>query len=136
MLISAWLLFFATELLAPQSARSTTITIVNLDGSGEGFNDTSAPDPASTAGGNSGMPRGALVATLGGQRQIAAQFAADIWADLLSSNVPILIDAKFDPPNPNPPDPLIPSRFLKPLELRCRTAGHCNRRREYISWCF
>ncbi len=120
LLISAWLLFFATELLAPQSARSTTITIVNLDGSGEGFNDTSAPDPASTAGGNSGMPRGALVATLGGQRQIAAQFAADIWADLLSSNVPILIDAKFVPPNPNPPDPLIPADSLN--RLNCDAA--------------
>ena len=120
LLISAWLLFFATELLAPQSARSTTITIVNLDGSGEGFNDTSAPDSDSTAGGNSGMPRGALVATLGGQRQIAAQFAADIWADLLSSNVPILIDAKFVPPNPNPPDPLIPADSLN--RLNCDAA--------------
>ena len=120
LLISAWLLLFATELLAPQSARTTTITIVNLDGAGEGFNDTSAPDPASTAGDNSGMPRGALVATLGGQRQIAAQFAADIWADLLSSNVPILINAKFDPPNPNPPDPLIPADSLN--RLNCDAA--------------
>jgi len=99
LLISAWLLFLATELLAPQSALTTTITIVNLDGEDEGFND---PTSVAAVGGNTG-------GTLGAQRLIAAQFAADIWADLVSSKVPILVDAKFDAPNSEPPgatDPL------------------------------
>ena len=51
-----------------------TITVVNLDSLGEGFNDTSAPDPDSTAGNNDGV-------NLGQQRLIAFQYAADIWAE-------------------------------------------------------
>jgi hypothetical protein len=42
------------------------ISLVNLDGPGEGFNDPAAPDPASAGGGNTG-------ATLGEQRLIAFQ---------------------------------------------------------------
>lgn len=98
LLISAWLLFLAAELLAPQSALTTVITFVNLDGAGEGFNDAT---PVAPVGNNTGT-------TLGAQRQKAAQFAADLWADFISSNLPILVDAKFDAPNPVPPDPKIP----------------------------
>lgn len=70
-------------------ARST-ITIVNLDTFGEGFNDGRPPDVASTAGGNSG-------ATLGEQRLIAFRFAADIWSRLFESRVEIRVGANFDP---------------------------------------
>ena len=66
------------------------MTVINLDGPGEGFNDPSAADPASTAGGNSEV-------TLGGQRLVAFQFAANIWGNVLSSPVEIRIDANFDP---------------------------------------
>ncbi len=93
LIVSAWLLFLATDLLAPQSARTTSITFVNLDGPGEGFNDAT---PVAPVGDNTGT-------TLGAQRQIAAQFAADIWADFISSKVPILVDAKFDAPNSEHP---------------------------------
>ena len=67
-----------------------TITVVNLDTAGEGFNDASAADPASTAGGNPG-------ATLGEQRLIAFQYAADIWGEILDSVVEIKVGANFNP---------------------------------------
>jgi PA domain len=64
-----------------------TITIVNLDGPGEGFND---PTPAAPVGGNAGT-------TLGQQRLIAFQHAAEIWGSTLDSNVEIRIQAAFNP---------------------------------------
>lgn len=69
---------------------NATITIVNVDGPGEGFNDPGPADPASTAGGNTG-------ATIGQQRLNAFQFAANIWGQLLDSKVPIIVQASFDP---------------------------------------
>ena len=68
-----------------------TIVIVNLDGPGEGFND---PTPAAPVGGNNG-------ATLGDQRLIAFQHAADIWGSTLDSSVTIRIQAAFNPLAPN-----------------------------------
>ena len=69
------------------TAGAATVTIVNLDGPDEGFNDSSAAIPI---GGNEGT-------TLGEQRLIAARFAAEIWGSLLESDVEILIDAEMDP---------------------------------------
>src|SRR4026207_2553872 len=71
---------------APPLARAT-ITVLNADGPNEGFND---PTPASPVGGNPGT-------TIGAQRLIAFQFAANIWGAALDSNVPIVIRANFDP---------------------------------------
>jgi hypothetical protein len=62
-----------------------TITIINTNAPGEGFND---PTPAAPVGGNSGT-------TLGQQRLIAFQHAADLWGATLSSSVPIRVDASF-----------------------------------------
>ena len=70
-----------------QAAADATIVIVNLDGPGEGFND---PTPATPVGGNKGK-------TLGEQRLIAFQHAADIWGETLDSNVVIRIQAAFNP---------------------------------------
>lgn len=81
----AAVLLFALS-AAPASARAT-ITILNADGPNEGFND---PTPAAPVGGNPG-------ATIGAQRLIAFQFAADIWGAALDSNVPIVIQSNFDP---------------------------------------
>lgn len=67
-----------------------TFQINILDGPGEGFNDAGAPDFASTAGGNAGD-------SLGAQRRFAFAYAADIWADQLNSDVPILVGVAFDP---------------------------------------
>jgi hypothetical protein len=69
---------------------AATITVVNLDSPGEGFNDPSAPDPDSTNGGNPG-------ATLGAQRLNAFQFAANLWGGLVTSSVAIIVGANFDP---------------------------------------
>ena len=69
---------------------NATITIVNVDGPGEGFNDPGPADPASTAGGNPGT-------TIGAQRLYAFQFAANIWGQILDSKVPIFVQASFDP---------------------------------------
>src|SRR5687767_11904432 len=69
---------------------SATIVIVNLDGPGEGFND---PTPAAPVGGNPGT-------TLGQQRLIAFQHAAEIWGSTLDSNVEIRIQAAFNPLGP------------------------------------
>jgi PA domain-containing protein len=63
------------------------ITIVNGDGANEGFND---PTPVAPVGGNTGT-------TLGQQRLIAFQFAANIWGNKLASNVEIRILARFNP---------------------------------------
>lgn len=73
-------------LLSP-AANAAKITIVNMDGPNEGFND---PTRVKRIGGNPGR-------TLGEQRLIAFQFAADIWGAVLDSNVEIRIQASFDP---------------------------------------
>jgi len=72
---------------AAQSSRAATITIVNNDGAGEGFND---PTPVSPVGGNSGTTRGE-------QRLNVFSQAAAIWGSILSSSVTIQVLAKFDP---------------------------------------
>ena len=68
-------------------AQAATITIVNQNAPGIGFND---PTPATPVGANPGT-------TLGQQRLIAFQHAADIWGATLTSNVPIRIGASFVP---------------------------------------
>src|SRR5262249_41553325 len=88
--ICARLLLISPFLVCLETGQTATMTVVNLDGPGEGFNDPSPADPASTAGGNSGP-------TLGAQRLIAFQFAANLWGSFLSSPVEIRIDANFDP---------------------------------------
>ncbi|RYF01686.1 MAG: peptidase, partial [Oxalobacteraceae bacterium] len=69
------------------SAHAATIVIVNLNEPGVGFNDTT---PATPVGGNSGT-------TLGQQRLIAFQRAADLWGATLTSSVPVRIGASFEP---------------------------------------
>ena len=73
--------------LPTPSTASAHITVVNVDGPNEGFND---PTPAAPVGGNPGT-------TKGQQRLIAFQFAADLWGASLDSNVDIQIQASFDP---------------------------------------
>src|SRR3954451_10265784 len=63
------------------------IVIVNTDPAGSGFND---PTPAAPVGGNPGT-------TVGQQRLIAFQYAADIWGSILDSPVTIYIQSAFDP---------------------------------------
>ncbi len=70
--------------------RAATITIVNLDAAGEGFNDATLVAPE---GGNTGTTRGA-------QRLQLFQAAANVWAARLQSNITIKVGANFDPLTP------------------------------------
>jgi len=83
--LAAALAFALAGTGAAQAA--ATITIVNQNAPGEGFND---PTPATPVGGNTGR-------TLGEQRLIAFQHAANIWGRTLTSTVPIRIGAAFLP---------------------------------------
>ena len=73
--------------IAAASVNAATITIVNVDGPGEGFNDTTAV---------AAEPGGAPT-TLGAERLKVFTAAANQWAAVLNSSVPIRINAKFDP---------------------------------------
>lgn len=73
--------------LAPSAAGAATFTIINTDSAGVGFNDTT---PATPVGGNTGT-------TIGQQRLIAFQYAANIWGALVASNVTIQVSASFAP---------------------------------------
>lgn len=68
-------------------AQAASIQINNINAAGVGFNDTT---PAAPVGGNPGT-------TLGEQRLIAFTYAANIWGANLESDVPIIIDASFEP---------------------------------------
>lgn len=75
------------SLAAAPAFGAATIVIVNADGANEGFND---PTPTPPVGGNPGT-------TLGQQRLIAFQHAADIWGSILDSDVTIRVLAAFNP---------------------------------------
>ena len=86
-LFTAAALATAALLIPAPAFANATITIVNGNAPGVGFND---PTAAAPVGGNPGM-------TLGQQRLNAFQFAADVWGSTLDSNVPITILATFEP---------------------------------------
>ena len=67
--------------MAAAPAHAATMTIIP----GAGFSDST---PATPVGGNTGT-------TVGAQRLIALQYAADSWGAALSSSVEIRIDARF-----------------------------------------
>ena len=73
-------------LCCPAAWAAATITIVNGDGAGVGFNDAT---PVAPVGGNAGT-------TLGAQRLNAFQAAASKWGSTLTSSVPIRILATWD----------------------------------------
>lgn len=77
----------AALLAAPLAAAAATITIVNDNLPGVGFND---PTPAAPVGGNPG-------ATLGEQRLAAFRYAAALWGARLDSRVEVQILASFVP---------------------------------------
>jgi hypothetical protein len=72
-------------LLLPAVLPAATLTIVNANAPNTGFND---PTPATPIGGNTGT-------TVGAQRLIAFQHAADLWGALLVSGVEIRVQASF-----------------------------------------
>ncbi len=74
-------------LFASTGTGAATITIVNIDGANEGFNDNTPVAPLPSNPGT----------TLGQQRLIAFQAAADQWGALLVSDVEIRVRAAFNP---------------------------------------
>lgn len=81
-----------SQYLRSLSPNLASITIINNDGTGEGFNSMAAP-AVLNEGGNTG-------ATLGAQRLILFDFAAQIWGSFLDSNVTINVRSQFDPLTP------------------------------------
>jgi hypothetical protein len=73
--------------LAMPARAGVQITIINGNAAGEGFND---PTPATPVGGNTGT-------TLGAQRLLAFQYAAQLWSNLLDGDVEIQVQATFEP---------------------------------------
>ena len=70
-----------------QAHAVATITVNNVDGASEGFND---PTPFTPVGGNPAT-------TLGAARLLAFRHAAFLWGSRLQSDVEIQIDAQLDP---------------------------------------
>src|SRR5688572_18471482 len=73
------------------TSQAAELIPVNFDDPGEGYND---PTPIAPAGGNPGT-------TVGEQRRLVAQFAADLWGAVLRSDEPVHIGAQFNPLAPN-----------------------------------
>ena len=69
------------------SAQAAQLTLINLDPPNVGLND---PTPATPTGSNPGT-------TVGDQRRIAYQFAADLWGAVLKSEVEVKVYASFAP---------------------------------------
>jgi cysteine-rich repeat protein len=81
------LAFLLVGWITTKAAWCATITIINADEAGEGFND---PTSATPKGGNSGTTRGA-------QALNAFQYAASLLGSLLYSDVEVLVTARFMP---------------------------------------
>ena len=79
----------ALMLLAAVAHGKATVVIVNADSPDAGFND---PTPVSPVGGNCGT-------TLGAQRLVVFQKAAEIWGNALESAAPITVLSHFQPLN-------------------------------------
>lgn len=79
------LALFIAALAKPTAA--ATITVVNADGAGVGFNNSTAASPV---GGNAGTTRGQ-------QALNAFQYAADLLGSLIYSDVEIVVEARFAP---------------------------------------
>jgi hypothetical protein len=79
--------FFLALIASAETPAQATIVILNGDAAGVGFNDTT---PAAPVGGNTGT-------TLGQQRLIAFQAAANIWGATLVSGPTITIRGTWEP---------------------------------------
>lgn len=74
--------------LACAPALAAELVVVNFDqGTGAGLDD---PTPAAPEGGNPGL-------SVGEQRRIVYQYAAEMWGAILDSDVPVYVGARFTP---------------------------------------
>jgi hypothetical protein len=81
------LLILAILLTPGIASAKSTFTIQNIDAAGRGFNDATPRNPI---GGNEGR-------TLGEQRLNSFKRAAEIWGNILNSDVEIIVRASFAP---------------------------------------
>lgn len=81
------LLLLSIGLTLAGAAQAAEIVPINVDPAGKGLNDTTARAPE---GGNPGT-------TIGEQRRIVYQYAADLWGSVLQSDVQIRVQASFEP---------------------------------------
>jgi len=79
----------AMTLIFASQAYAATFVIQNNDGAGEGFNEPAPPTNANQKGNNPGT-------TLGELRMNVFQAAADVWGEILNSNVTITVGGSFD----------------------------------------
>lgn len=86
-LVPCLLLGLLGFLLGARPGSAVSITIVNNDGVGEGFNDLT---PVAPVAGNAAV-------TLGAQRLNVFKAAAAYWSNRLASTVPITVSAQMDP---------------------------------------
>lgn len=77
--------FVAAALFSPMA--SAEVVLVNLDPAGSGLNDPTARAPE---GGNPGT-------TVGDQRKIVYEFAADLWSSVLTTDIDVNVAASFQP---------------------------------------
>jgi hypothetical protein len=103
-------------LLAAGPGGAVSITIVNQDGAGEGFND---PTPAVPVPGNAGT-------TLGQQRLNVFMAAAAYWSNRLSSSVPITVAAQMDPLTCSPTSGILGAAGAEDFFANFPNAPHVN----------
>jgi hypothetical protein len=98
-------------LSAGMANAAATITILNNDGAGEGFND---PTVVAPVGGNPGV-------TLGQQRLNVFSQAASIWGSILTSAVTIVVRAQFNAQTCTPTSAVLGS--AGPVTIHANFAG-------------
>ena len=103
-------------LLAGSASAAATITVINMDGAGEGFND---PTVVAPIGGNPGT-------TVGQQRLLCFQRAANIWGSILTSSVTIQIQAAFNPLTCNATSAVLGSAGPRFVEVNAPSAEFQN----------
>jgi hypothetical protein len=83
------LLTFVMTAIFSMQASAATFVIQNDDDPNEGFNDPLPPTNANQKGNNPGT-------TLGEMRMNVFQAAADVWGEILNSNITITVGASFE----------------------------------------
>ena len=93
------------------NASAATVIPINADPVNQGLNDPTALAPV---GGNPGT-------SIGEQRRIAYQYAADLWGAVLVSNVPIRVQASFQPLQCNSAGTVLGSAGTSPIYILTET---------------
>ncbi|MGE8280616.1 MAG: PA domain-containing protein [Stenotrophomonas sp.] len=82
---SLWLSALAISCCLSGQVHASRLTLMNTDPAGKGLND---PTPRTPVGDNPGR-------SVGEQRRIVYQYAADLWGSVLESDVDIIVGASF-----------------------------------------